>query len=131
MRPYEVMAIFEASTEPTVIQGVLDRALETIRAPAATPAPRPLGPATFAYEVNHKREGYYVCEFTGEPRPSPTSTACSALADEVVRHKVVRLPDHRRRRARARGRPAGAGEPADAEGRHERKRSRRWRQTTA
>ena len=28
MRPYEVMAIFEATTEPSVIQGVLDRALE-------------------------------------------------------------------------------------------------------
>ena len=28
MRPYEVMVIFEATTEPSVIQGVLDRALD-------------------------------------------------------------------------------------------------------
>ena len=36
MRPYEVMAIFEATTEPGVIQGVLDRALEVIRTTGGT-----------------------------------------------------------------------------------------------
>ena len=43
MRPYEVMAIFEATTEPTVIQGVLDRALEVIRSTGAIPAPSTAG----------------------------------------------------------------------------------------
>jgi len=37
MRPYEVMAIFEATTEPSVIQGVLDRALEVIRSTGGHP----------------------------------------------------------------------------------------------
>ena len=37
MRPYEVMAIFEATTEPSVIQGVLDRALEVIRSNGRQP----------------------------------------------------------------------------------------------
>ena len=37
MRPYEVMAIFEATTEPTIIQGVLDQALEVIRSTGGTP----------------------------------------------------------------------------------------------
>ena len=95
MRPYEVMAIFEASTEPTVIQGVLDRALETMRGAGGNPgAIDRWGKRTFAYEVNHKREGYYVVvEFTAEPETVAALDRMLGLADEVVRHKVVRLPD--------------------------------------
>jgi small subunit ribosomal protein S6 len=95
MRPYEVMAIFEATTEPSVIQGVLDRALETIRSSGGTPgAIDRWGKRSFAYEVNHKREGYYVVvEFGGEPETVAALDRMLGLADEVVRHKVVRLPD--------------------------------------
>ena len=95
MRPYEVMAIFEASTEPSVIQGVLDRALDVIRDAGGTPGDIDRwGRRTFAYEVNHKREGYYVVvEFTGEPETVAALDRMLGLADEVVRHKVVRLPD--------------------------------------
>ncbi len=100
MRPYEVMAIFEATTEPSVIQGVLDHALETIRSTGGTPgAIDRWGKRTFAYEVNHKREGYYVVvEFTGEPETVADLDRMLGLADEVVRHKVVRLPDRACRR---------------------------------
>ncbi len=96
MRPYEVMAIFEATTEPTVIQGVLDHALEVIRTNGGNPgAIDRWGKRTFAYEVNHKREGYYVIvEFTGEPETVSALDRMLGLADEVVRHKVVRLPDN-------------------------------------
>jgi small subunit ribosomal protein S6 len=95
MRPYEVMAIFEATTEPTVIQGVIDHALEVIRTSGGNPgAIDRWGKRTFAYEVNHKREGYYVIvEFTGEPETVAALDRMLSLADEVVRHKVVRLPD--------------------------------------
>ena len=118
MRPYEVMAIFEATTEPTVIQGVLDHALEVIRTNGGNPgAIDRWGKRTFAYEVNHKREGYYVVvEFTGEPETVAALDRMLGLADEVVRHKVVRLPDKRRPRPRRR--------PADGE-------EQTWRQTTA
>ncbi|HXN58981.1 MAG TPA: 30S ribosomal protein S6 [Acidimicrobiales bacterium] len=95
MRPYEVMAIFEATTEPTVIQGVLDHALDVIRSNGGNPgAIDRWGKRTFAYEVNHKREGYYVVvEFTGEPETVAALDRMLGLADEVVRHKVVRMPD--------------------------------------
>ena len=95
MRPYEVMAIFEASTEPSVIQGELDRALEVIRTNGGNPgAIDRWGKRTFAYEVNHKREGYYVVvEFTGEPETVAALDRMLHLADDVVRHKVVRMPD--------------------------------------
>ena len=95
MRPYEVMAIFEATTEPSVIQGVLDHALEVIRGAGGNPgAIDRWGRRTFAYEVNHKREGYYVVvDFTGEPETVAALDRMLGLADEVVRHKVVRLPE--------------------------------------
>jgi small subunit ribosomal protein S6 len=95
MRPYEVMAIFEASTEPSLIQGVLDHALDVIRTNGGTPgAIDRWGKRAFAYEVNHKREGYYVViEFTGEPRTVAELDRTFGLADEVVRHKIVRLPE--------------------------------------
>ncbi len=95
MRPYEVMAIFEATTEPSVIQGELDRALEVIRTNGGNPgAIDRWGKRSFAYEVNHRREGYYVVvEFTGEPQTVAALDRMLGLADEVVRHKVVRMPD--------------------------------------
>ena len=95
MRPYEVMAIFEATTEPSAIQGELDRALEVIRTNRGNPgAIDRWGKRSFAYEVNHKREGYYVVvEFTGEPETVAALDRMLGLADVVVRHKVVRMPD--------------------------------------
>lgn len=95
MRPYEVMAIFEATTEPGVIQSVLDHALEVIRSTGGTPgAIDRWGRRAFAYEVNHKREGYYVVvEFTAETQTVADLDRMMHLADEIVRHKIVRLPD--------------------------------------
>jgi small subunit ribosomal protein S6 len=95
MRPYEVMAIFEATTEPTVIQGVIDRALDVIRSTGGNPgAIDRWGKRTFAYEVNHKREGYYVViEFSAGTQTVADLDRMLGLADEIVRHKIVRLPE--------------------------------------
>jgi len=95
MRPYEVMVIFEATTDPTVIQGVLDQVLEVIRSTGGNPgAIDRWGRRTFAYEVNHKREGYYVVvEFTSGTQTVADLDRMLGLADEVVRHKIVRLPE--------------------------------------
>jgi small subunit ribosomal protein S6 len=95
MRPYEVMAIFEATTEPTVIQGVIDQALEVIRSTGGNPgAIDRWGRRAFAYEVNHKREGYYVViEFSAAPQTVADLDRMLGLADEIVRHKIVRLPE--------------------------------------
>jgi small subunit ribosomal protein S6 len=95
MRPYEVMVIFDATTDPPLIQAVIDRLLETIRSTGGNPgAVDRWGRRTFAYEVNHKREGYYVLvEFTSEVQTVADVDRLLSLADEVIRHKVVRLPD--------------------------------------
>jgi ribosomal protein S6 len=37
MRPYEVMVIFDAAADPSAIQAVVDRTLETIRTSGGNP----------------------------------------------------------------------------------------------
>ena len=59
--------------------------------------------------MNHKREGYYVLvEFSGEPETVAELDRMLALADEVLRHKMVRLPDTGAGACRSSRRPADA-----------------------
>ncbi len=95
MRPYEVMVIFDTGAEPPAIQAVVERILETVRTRGGTPgAVDRWGRRPLAYEVRHRREGYYVViEFSGEPALVDELDRMLSLADEVLRHKVVRIPD--------------------------------------
>jgi small subunit ribosomal protein S6 len=52
------------------------------------------GKRKFAYEINHKTEGHYVVlEFVTGARDMAPLERALRLADEVVRHKLIRLPD--------------------------------------
>jgi small subunit ribosomal protein S6 len=92
MRPYESMIVFDTTVDAQAIQIALDRALETIRANGGTPGnidrwgKRPL-----AYEINKKKEGYYVLvEFSGESSTVDELHRILTLSDEVLRFKVLR-----------------------------------------
>jgi small subunit ribosomal protein S6 len=89
------MVIFDTGTEPPAIQAVVDRLLETVRTSGGTPgAVDRWGRRPFAYEVKHRREGYYVlAEFSGEVQTVNDLDRMLSLADEVLRHKVIRLPE--------------------------------------
>ena len=106
MRPYEVMVIFDTGAEAPAIQALVERTLEVVQTNGGNPgAVDRWGKRPFAYEVNHKREGYYVLiELTGEPQTVAAVDRLLSLADEVIRHKVIRLPDQVAGRE-----PAGAG----------------------
>jgi len=95
MRPYEVMVIFDVGAEAPAIQAVVDRLLEAIRANDGVPGHVDRwGRRPFAYEVKHRREGYYVVvELSGEPRTVAEIERLLTLADEVLRFKVIRLPE--------------------------------------
>ncbi|HUO47586.1 MAG TPA: 30S ribosomal protein S6 [Acidimicrobiales bacterium] len=112
MRPYETMIIFDAELEEPAISGVLDRALEVVRNNGGTPgAVDRWGKRTFAYEMAKKREGYYVvAEFNADPKASAELDRFLVLADEVLRHKIIRMPD----KPPSRGRRAGVGSAAAA-----------------
>jgi small subunit ribosomal protein S6 len=95
MRPYESMIIFDAELEEPAIASVLDRLTELVRAGGGERQPFDRwGKRAFAYEMRHRREGYYVVsEFTAEPGVAAEIDRLLDLADEVLRHKTMRLPD--------------------------------------
>jgi len=95
MRPYETMIIFDVAVDAQEIQGALDRALDAIRAAGGTPGQIDRwGKRTLAYEMKKRREGYYVVvEFTGEPATVAALDRHLTLATEVLRHKIIRLPE--------------------------------------
>ena len=95
MRPYEAMVIFDTGADEAAVNGVLDRTLDALRAKGGNPGRvERWGRRTFAYALQHKREGYYVViELTAEPPAVADMERVLVLADEVLRHKVMRLPD--------------------------------------
>jgi small subunit ribosomal protein S6 len=117
MRPYEVMIILDAALEEDAIRGQIDKAQDIIRTNGGNPTRVDRwGKRRFAYEVKHQWEGYYVLiEAEAEPVAMSELDRALHLADEVVRHKVIRLPEGVDRQARRTGAPA-AEAPADGAG---------------
>jgi small subunit ribosomal protein S6 len=103
MRPYEVMVIFDVGLEDADIRAQVDRVLELIRTRGDTPGQVDhWGRRTFAYEMKHRSEGYYVLvEATAEPATMAEVDRLLALEDSVLRHKVIRQPEKAAGRRRA------------------------------
>lgn len=116
MRPYEVMVIFDVDLEEADIRERVGRVLETVKSRGGTPGSVDYwGRRTFAYELKHRTEGYYVLiEATAEPEVLSEVHRMLALEDAVLRHKVIRQPEHvaGRQPRRKAPRPAPAPEPA-------------------
>ena len=95
MRPYEVMIILDPTLEESAIRDQVDRSTELIRSGGGTPGRVDRwGRRRLAYEIRHQREGYYVLvEATAEPPAMAALDRALHLSDEVLRHKVIRIPD--------------------------------------
>lgn len=95
MRPYEVMVILDVSLDEDVIRATVDRATSLIKSKGATLGKvDQWGRRRFAYEIKHHNEGYYVLiETAAEPPVMADLDRMLHLADEVIRHKIIRLPD--------------------------------------
>jgi small subunit ribosomal protein S6 len=94
-RAYELMVIIDAELDDEVIDATIKRIAGLLDQRGATVKSEDRwGRRRFAYEIDHKLEGYYVLfEFVGGSDLDTLERALR-LADETVRHKVVRLPDH-------------------------------------
>lgn len=94
MRPYEVMVILDPAQEEDVIRATIDRATGIISASGGNPGRVDRwGKRRFAYELNHRWEGYYVLiEASAEPEAMDELSRMLTLSDAVIRHKVIRLP---------------------------------------
>ena len=95
MRPYEVVVIIDAGLEDEQIRATIDRATELIRSRGGNPnRVDRWGKRRFAYELKHRWEGYYaLLDVTAEPAVMAELDRMLSLADEVIRHKIIRLPE--------------------------------------
>ena len=121
MRPYEVVIIYDPGLEEDAIRAAVDRSTELVRARGGNPGRVDRwGKRRLAYEIRHQREGYYVLlEANAEPAAMAELDRALSLADDVLRHKVIRVPDRVARGAvrtasRAGAPPAPAGIAAEA-----------------
>ncbi|MDQ2754861.1 MAG: 30S ribosomal protein S6 [Actinomycetota bacterium] len=110
MRPYEVMVILDAGLDDDVIRTTVDRATKLVADEGGKVGKIDRwGKRRFAYEVRHRHEGYYVLiDTTAEPAAMAALDRMLGLADEVIRHKVIRLPDKAAGRASRPTAPSGA-----------------------
>lgn len=95
MRPYEVMIIFDADLEEETIRSAVTRYVQLIESRGAEPGyVDHWGKRRFAYELKHRLEGYYVVlQARAEPPAMDELHRVLSLADEVLRHKVLRIPE--------------------------------------
>lgn len=95
MRPYEVMVIFDADLEEETIRAAVDRHLELVRSMGGEPGWTDFwGKRRFAYELKHRWEGFYVVlQARAEPPAMDELHRVLSLSDEVLRHKVLRIPE--------------------------------------
>ena len=94
-RPYEVMIIIDADLDEETIRAAVERWLQLIESKGAERGYVDCwGKRRLAYEINRKSEGYYVViQARSEPQAMEELHRVLSLADEVLRHKVLRIPE--------------------------------------
>ena len=100
MRAYELMIIFDGDLDEATISEQLAKITGTIETEGGRIVSlvdtAPWGRRRFAYRINHKWEGFYVVlEVVTEARDVASTDLILRLADrsEIVRHKILRLPE--------------------------------------
>ena len=112
MRAYELMVIHDGDLDDVAVQDELKDVKSRVDAVGKVVKVDFWGKRRFAYEIDHKHEGYYsVMDLLAEGGAMDPVERALRIADNVVRHKLIRLPDDE---AERRG-LLGNGEPASAE----------------
>jgi small subunit ribosomal protein S6 len=97
MRAYELMVIFDGDLDDSTAAQASTRVSSNATELGASIEKNDWwGRRKFAYEIDHKVEGYYlVLELVSENGSFIGDLDRNLrLADDVVRHKLIRLPDH-------------------------------------
>ena len=108
-RPYEVMIIVDSDLEEETIRSSVERWLQLIESKGAQRGYVDFwGKRRLAYEIDRKADGYYVVFQARSLPPAMVELhRVLSLADEVIRHKVLRIPE------KVYGPPKGAGAVAE------------------
>ena len=96
MRAYEMMVIFDGDLEEPVAQGWVKTITESVVAAGGSIHGKPdwWGKRQLAYPINKKEYGYYlVLELHAPGGALDELERQFRIADDVVRHKLLRLPD--------------------------------------
>jgi small subunit ribosomal protein S6 len=96
MRAYELMVILEGDLEEPVAQGWVKTITDGITKAGGTVHGKAdwWGKRQYAYPINKKEYGYYVVFNLVAPGGSLDELERTfRIADDVVRHKLLRLPD--------------------------------------
>jgi small subunit ribosomal protein S6 len=114
MRPYEVMLILDSTVEEGVVDGAVTRLKELVDARSGkTGQVAKWVRRRFAYEMKHRNEGYYaLVEITVDPAAVADLDRALTLSDDIVRHKIVRVPEV----IAGRTSPASNSEPSENAG---------------
>ncbi len=94
-RAYELMIIVDADVDDAANRAVIERVKELVTVDGGTvPNVDNWGRRRFAYPINHKNEGVYtVLEIVTDAPNLDETDRFLRLADDVVRHKLIRLPE--------------------------------------
>ena len=96
MRAYELMVILDGDLEDPEAQGWMKTITNGVTEAGGTIHGKPdwWGKRRFAYPIEKKEEGYYVVfELLAEGGALNELERQLRIADNVVRHKLLRLPD--------------------------------------
>jgi small subunit ribosomal protein S6 len=93
MRAYELMIIFTADTDESAVQTTANNLAKMAEEVGGTLVKiDKWGVRRFAYEMKHQWEGFYlVLEFLA-PNALTEIDRTLRIADNVIRHKFIRLP---------------------------------------
>lgn len=94
-RAYELMIIIDSDVAEADVGEVVERVAGLVTDEGGSLASTDnWGRRRFAYEINHKNEGTYVVwEIVSETAGLPDTERQLRLADDIVRHKLFRLPE--------------------------------------
>jgi small subunit ribosomal protein S6 len=89
------MIILDADLEEDTIRADVERFLQLVESRGAERGYVDYwGKRRFAYRLKHRWEGYYVVlQVRAEPGAMDELGRALSLADEVLRHKVLRIPE--------------------------------------
>ena len=110
MRAYELMVIVDADVDDAGQKAVLERIGDLIEADGGKIATTDLwGRRRYAYPINKKLEGIYsVFEIVTPASNLDATDRFLRLADDVVRHKIIRLPEGEATKRGLLGEPAAS-----------------------
>ena len=95
LRAYELMIIIDSDVGTADVDSVIAQVADLVTDEGGTIVSTDnWGRRKFAYKINHKTEGTYVVwEIVTTNAGFPDTERRLRLADDIVRHKLFRLPD--------------------------------------